>query len=51
MFVCYKLYREPVSPTISSCRCGDQEKKTAVPRVEVVHEKARSVCPIIIFFF
>ncbi len=26
MFVYYKLYREPVSPTISTLRCGDQEK-------------------------
>ncbi len=42
MFVYYKLYREPVSPTISTRRCGDQEK-TSVPGVEVVHDKARSV--------
>ncbi len=44
MFVYYKLYREPVSPMILTPRCGDQ-KKMAVPGVEVVHEKARSVRP------
>ncbi len=42
MFVYYKLYREPVSPTISITQCGDQGK-TAVPGVEVVQEKTRSV--------
>ncbi len=42
MFVYYKLYREPVSPTISITQCGDQGK-TAVPGIEVVQEKTRSV--------
>ncbi len=51
MFVYYKFYREPVSPTISTRRCGDQEK-TSVPGVEVVHEKARSsVRPLYIFLY
>ncbi len=47
MFVYYKLYREPVSPTISTSvwRSG----KTAVPGIEVMHEKARSVCPFSFF--
>ncbi len=51
MFVYYKLYREPVSSTISTCWCGDQEKKTSVPRVEVVHGKARSVRPLYIYIY
>ncbi len=42
MFVYYRLYRKLVSPMISTPRCGDQEK-TAIPGIEVVHEKARSV--------
>ncbi len=42
--------RNPVSPTISTPRCGDQKKKPAVPGVEIVHEKARSV-HLIFFFF
>ncbi len=50
MFVYYKLYREPVSPMILTPRCGDQ-KKMAVPGVEVVHEKARSVRPLFFVFF
>ncbi len=49
MFVYYKLYTEPVSPTISTPRCGDQG--TAVPGIEVVHEKAGSICPFFFFFF
>ncbi len=27
MFVYYKVYREPFSPTISTRRCGDKGKK------------------------
>ncbi len=30
MFVYHKLYWEPVSPTISTRRCGDQGKKHQV---------------------
>ncbi len=37
----YKLYREPVSPTVLTPWCGDQEK-TSVPGIEVVHEEART---------
>ncbi len=50
MFVYYKLYREPDSPTISTTLCGNQEK-IAVPSIEVVHEKTRSVQTIFIFLF
>ncbi len=39
MFVYYKLYRKPASPTILTPRCGDQGK-TAVSGIEVVHENA-----------
>ncbi len=37
--VYYKLYREPVSPTISDTLGVEIRKKMAVPGVEVVHEK------------
>ncbi len=50
MFVYYKLYREPFSPTISTRRCGDKEK-TAVLGVEVVHKKTRSVHTFVLFIF
>ncbi len=50
MFVYYKLYREPVSPMISTPRCREQEN-TAVLGIEVVLEKARSVRPFVIVFF
>ncbi len=50
MFVYYKLYREPVSPTISTSQCEDQKKNIRLcVEVEVVQEKARSVRPL--FFF
>ncbi len=45
MFVYYKLYREPVSPTIST-----NQEKIAVPSIEVVHEKTRSIRTIFFFF-
>ncbi len=32
MFVYYKLYREPVSPTILTPQCGDQKKKNGCAR-------------------
>ncbi len=35
MFVYYKLYREPVSPTISTPRCGDQGKKQQSPALRL----------------
>ncbi len=40
MFVYYKIYREPV----------EIRKKTAVPGVEVVHEKATSIHPFYFIF-
>ncbi len=40
MFVYYRLYKKPVSPMISTPRCGDQKK---IPGVKVVHEKVKSV--------
>ncbi len=49
MFVYYKLYREPVSPMISTPRCREQENM-AVLGIEVVLEKARSVRPFVIVF-
>ncbi len=36
MFVYYRLYRKPVSPM----------KKTAIPGIKVLHEKARSVLQV-----
>ncbi len=51
MFVYYKLYREPVSPTILTPLCGDQEKKRQYCEVEVVHENVRSVRLLFFFFF
>ncbi len=42
MFVYYRLYKKPVSPMISTPRCGDQ-KKMVIPGVKVVHEKVKSV--------
>ncbi len=50
MSVYYKFSREPVSSTISTPWCGDQEK-TAVPSIEIVHEKVRSGCSTYLFLF
>ncbi len=41
-FVYYRLYKITVSPMTLTPRCGDQEK-TAIPGIEVVYEKTRSV--------
>ncbi len=50
MFVYYKLYREPVSQTISTTLCGNQEK-IAVPSIEVVHENNKERSDHFTFFF
>ncbi len=49
MFMYYRLYKKPVSPMISTPRFGDQEKM-AIPGVEVVHEKAKSVRQVFLLF-
>ncbi len=41
MFVHYRLYKKPVSPIISTPRCGDQGKMV-IHGVEVMHEKVKS---------
>ncbi len=48
MFVYYKLYRNQFLLQ-SRHVCVEIRKKKAVPGVEVVHEKARSIRPF--FFF
>ncbi len=53
MFVYYKLYRVGNRFLLRSRHIGVEirKQKTAVPGVEVVHEKARSVRPFFLFVF